>query len=126
MFHLKTAGTNWLEAMKIVAEKDPALYREVHAYALNEAFGEARKYYHVTTNLNNIPALETLTDAQLPELFSNNDARQLIHITYGLILNHGDFAARLYRLWDREAEAYAQAIEAHIGKHLQLLQVPLR
>lgn len=126
VFHLKTAGTNWLEAMKIVAEKDPALYREVHAYALNEAFGEARKYYHVTTNLNNIPSLETLTDAQLPELFSNNDARQLIHITYGLILNHGDFAARLYKLWDREAEAYAQAIEAHIGKHLQLLQVPLR
>ena len=38
----------------------------------------------------------------------------------------GDFAARLYKLWDREAEAYAQAIEAHIGKHLQLLQVPLR
>ena len=69
---------------------------------------------------------DTLTDAQLPELFKNNDARQLIHITYGLILNHGDFAARLYRLWDRESEAYAQALEAHIGRHLQLLQVPLR
>ena len=98
----------------------------LRAYALNEAFAEARKYYHVTTNLANIPALDTLTDAQLPELFKNNDARQLIHITYGLILNHGDFAARLYRLWDRESEAYAQALEAHIGRHLQLLQVPLR
>ena len=53
VFHIKTAGTNWLEAMKIVAEKDPALYRQVHAFAL-ASFDEARKYYHVTTNLANI------------------------------------------------------------------------
>lgn len=125
VFHLKTAGTNWLEAMKIVAEKDATLYREVHAYAL-EAFHEATKYYHVTTNLANIPALESLSDAELPSLFKNNDARQLIHITYGLILNHGDFAKRLYGLWDREAEAYAQALFAHIGHHLETLGVPER
>lgn len=125
VFHIKTAGTNWLEAMKIVAEKDPALYRQVHAFAL-ASFDEARKYYHVTTNLANIPALDTLADEELPSLFKNNDARQLIHITYGLILGHGDFSRRLYALWDREAEAYAQAVCAHIGRHLQLLQVPLR
>lgn len=125
VFHVKTAGTNWLEAMLVVAEKDPALYREVHAYAL-EAFPEATVYYHVTTNLNNIPALDTLTDAQLPSLFENNDSRQLIHITYGLILSHGDLKARLYSLWNREAEAYAKGLERHIGRHMELLGVPKR
>lgn len=125
VFHVKTAGTNWLEAMRVVAGKAPALYREVHAYAL-EAFAEATAYYHVTTDLSKIPALDTLRDEELPLLFENNDARQLIHITYGLILNHGDFGERLYGLWKREAEAYAEALERHIGRHLKALGVKER
>ena len=121
-FHLKTAGTNWLEAMKLVAMKDPDLYREVHAYALT-AFKAATAYYHVTTDLNRIPALDTLKDEQLPDLFKNNDSRQLIHITYGLILNEKNadgtlkFRDRLYRLWRTYREEYAQLLFNHIGHH---------
>lgn len=130
-FHVKTAGTSWLEAMKLVAMRDPALYREVHAFAL-DAFAEARTYYHVTTDLSKIPALDTLSDAELPALFKQNDARQLIHITYGLILTAKGpsgadrFYTRLYRLWRTYAEDYAQLLDAHIGHHLELLysQIP--
>ena len=126
-FHLKTSGTSWLEAMKVIAEQEPALYREIHQYALEEAFAKAAAYYHVTTDLTRIPALDTLTDAQLPELFSNKDARQLIHITYGLILNEKNpdgtsrFRDRLYRVWRRSAAEYACDLEKHIGKHLEEL-----
>ena len=109
--------------MKLVAEHAPELYREVHAYALT-AFDEATKYYHVTTNLANIPSLDTLSDAQLPALFENNDARQLIHITYGLILQNPALKRPLYELWAREEEAYAQAIDRHISRHLQALGCP--
>lgn len=128
VFHVKTAGTNWLEAMKLVAMVDPSLYREIHAYALT-AFHEATAYYHVTTDLNKVPALDTLTDAQLPELFNQNDARQLIHITYGLILNHknpdGSFAFkdRLYKLWQQHRAEYNDLLMKHIGRHLDLLGV---
>lgn len=126
-FHLKTAGTNWLEAMKVIAEHEPTLYREIHQYALDHAFEKATAYYHVTTNLNNIPALDTLTDAQLPGLFDNNDSRQLIHITYGLILNEKNpdgtarFRDRLYKAWRTHSEEYANNLEKHIGHHLELL-----
>ena len=126
-FHLKTAGTNWLEAMAVIAEQDPALYREVHAYALDEAFGAARKYYHVTTDLSKIPALSGLTDAQLPTLFAQNDARQLIHITYGLILTAKNpdgsfrFRTRLYADWDKYREEYYRRVQNHIGRHLARL-----
>ena len=122
-FHLKTAGTNWLEAVKLVAIKDPQLYREVHTYAL-EAFAEASKYYHVSTNLNNIPALSTLKDSELPNLFKNDDSRQLIHITYGLILNKKNsdgsytFKDRLYKLWREEREEYYKLLDSHIGRHV--------
>ena len=126
-FHIKTAGTNWLEAMAVVAEQDPALYREIHQYALDTAFTEATKYYHVTTNLDNIPGLDTLTDRELPSLFANNNARQLIHITYGLILSEKQegggyrFRSRLYALWRSYEREYARRLEHHIGKHLATL-----
>ena len=128
-FHVKTAGTNWLEAMRVVAQKDPTLYREIHQYALDEAFEEARKLYHVTTDLKKIPSLGSLKDAELPGLFEQNDSRQLIHITYGLILNKKNaddsctFKDRLYKLWQDRAEDYAKALVKHIGKHLTKLGV---
>ena len=123
-FHLKTAGTNWLEAVKLVAMKDPGLYREVHKYALT-AFKAATAYYHVTTDLNKVPNIDTLTDAQLPDLFKLNDSRQLIHITYGLILNEKNpdgsykFKDRLYKLWRTYRAEYAELLFLHIGHHVK-------
>lgn len=124
--HLKTAGTSWLEAMKVVAAKDPALYREAHARAL-ECFEAARKYYHVTTNLSNIPPLAALADDELPALFENGDARQLIHITYGFLLGDAALKQRLYTLWRRERQAYSDALCSHISRHLAAITgKPLR
>ena len=119
--------------MRVIACVDPALYREVHRYALI-AFDEACKYYHVTTDLSKIPDVDSLSDDELPALFENNDSRQLIHITYGLILgrknppsqgNDGSFTFRdrLYRIWRQNEEVYAQALERHIGKHLDKLGI---
>ncbi len=125
-FHVKTAGTNWLEAMKVVAVVNPKLYREIHKYALS-MFSEARKFYYVTTDLNKIPDLDSLKDGELVQLFSQNDARQLIHITYGYILNakaeNGEFTFKdkLYRLWRENEKTYSDMLYQHIGKHLHLL-----
>ncbi|MCL2758907.1 MAG: tagaturonate epimerase family protein [Treponema sp.] len=125
-FHVKTAGTNWLEAMRVVAVRDPVLYREVHSFALT-VFGEAKKYYQVTADLSNIPDISEIEDVDLPGLFNNNETRQLIHITYGLILNHknenGSFAFkdRLYNLWKQSETEYRRALVKHIGRHLELL-----
>ncbi|MDD3112858.1 MAG: tagaturonate epimerase family protein [Candidatus Izemoplasmatales bacterium] len=126
-YHVKTAGTNWLEAMRAVALIDPALYREIHDYALS-VFQDARQYYHVTTDLTRIPDISTLKDSELPALFNLNEARQLIHITYGLILNAQNtdgsdrFRTKLYQLWNEFQDTYAKMLEKHIGKHLALLK----
>ena len=125
-YHLKTAGTSWLEAMKLIAQREPALYREVHAFALAH-FDEARQYYAVTTDLAKVPPLEALSDAELPALFESPDARQLIHITYGLILSAKDeagaplFRPRLYAAWRRHAADYEALLKAHIGNHAAAL-----
>ena len=126
IFHLKTAGTNWLEAVRLAAIKEPAFYRRMHTFALAH-FDEARKYYHVTTDISKIPPLESLSDARLPELMDDVNARQLLHITYGLILTAenetGDMYLRreLYSLLDRCGEDYAALLDGHIGRHLKAL-----
>lgn len=125
-FHVKTAGTNWLEAMRVVSRVNPSLYRRMHAYAL-EHFEEATAYYHVTTDIDAIKPLDKVNDSELPEYLNDNNARQLIHITYGILLQAKDasgkylFKDEFYKTMSRFEEEYDKGIYAHIGKHLELL-----
>jgi len=125
-FHLKTAGTNWLEAMRVVAGTNPALYRRMHAYAL-EHFHEALAYYHVKADIRKVKPLDQVADADLPSYMDDDDARQLIHITYGILLQAKDgegrslFKDEFFRTLSEQEEAYENALRRHIGKHLDLL-----
>jgi hypothetical protein len=126
--HLKTAGTSWLEAVRLIASLSPSLYREMHRWALSK-FGDASKLYHVTTDLNRIPKLEELQDQELPTLLDQDDSRQLLHITYGYLLNAKDgrgrylFKDKIRQLLAQYEEDYWSFLERHIGKHLSLLGV---
>ncbi len=127
-FHIKTAGTSWLEAVKVIAKCQPDLYREIHKFALS-CFERDRFSYHLSTNLEKIPDIDRLKDEELATLFSNNNARQLIHITYGSILREKNergeyrFRDRIYQtLFDNEKLHY-QAVSQHIKHHLDLLSL---
>ena len=125
-FHLKTAGTSWLEAVRVISVRNPALYRLMHSFAL-ERFEQDRASYHVTTDLGKIPALETLSDEQLPGLMDEIDPRQLLHITYGSLLSTTDsggaylFRDQIYRTLYNYEEDYYEALRAHIGRHVETL-----
>jgi hypothetical protein len=127
-FHVKTAGTNWLEAVRTVATENPSLYRRMHAYAL-EHFEEAKAYYHVTTNIARIKPLVQVSDEQLPEYLEEDNARQLLHITYGILLKAQDedgqnlFSDEFFDTLEKKEDAYEQSLKSHIGKHLDLLNV---
>ncbi len=123
--HVKTAGTNWLEAVRVIAENDPSLYRDIHAYAL-EKFEEAKEFYHVTTDLSKLPELAQMSDQELGELLEINEVRQLLHITYGFILQDKKdgryiFRDKLYKFWDDHDKEYRRALEEHIGRHINKL-----
>ena len=125
-FHVKTAGTNWLEAVKVIAAQDAPLYRAMHRFALDN-FAEAKKFYHVTTDLSAIRPLDQVTDDALPGYLAENNARQLLHITYGLLLNAKDqsgnyvFRDRFFADLTRFEAQYRDNLVGHIGRHLQLL-----
>ena len=88
---------------------------------------EAKKYYHITADMNRVPNIDTLSDAQLADLMNQNDARQLIHIAYGLILTAKDkagnsrFRDRIYSCLYQNEELYYEMLQNHIGKHIKLL-----
>lgn len=124
--HIKTAGTSWLEEVKVVAVKDPALYREIHRFAL-ENFAKDRASYNLTTDLSRVPNIDKLSDGQLVDLFNKPDSRQLIHITYGSILKAKDnegkyiFKDKIYKILFKYEEDHYRELSNHIKRHLELL-----
>ncbi len=126
-FHVKTAGTNWLEAVRLVANKDPSLYRKMHAHA-SKRFNDAKAFYHVTTDIGKIQDLESMKDEDLPSYLNDDNARQLLHITYGYLLEDEDemgkklFKEAFFSLLSREEEYYKQLLDTHISRHLSLLE----
>jgi hypothetical protein len=122
-FHLKTSGTHWLVAVKVMAQVEPGFYRILHRKAL-ERFRKATAYYHITANPDKVPGLSMLRDDELPGLFENPDARQLLHITYGELLSDPSLGKEFNRLLEHHGEDYGAALNRHIGRHLDLLKVP--
>ena len=120
--HLKTAGTSWLVAVEVLAKCDPQLYRDMHKCAL-ENVNEMLKLYHITADFNKIPALDTLSDAQLPALMEMAEARQLLHINYGPILT-GSLRERFFKAMHKFEKEYTEAVRKHFDKHISLLGVP--
>jgi len=123
--HVKTAGTSYLEAIRLVAEKDPALFRELHDFAL-ERFEEDRATYHVETDLSQVPSPCELPDDQLPELLNQDDPRQVFHVTYGSVLSQKDNEKFVYKdkiknLLKEYEERHYELLESHLGHHLDLL-----
>lgn len=128
ILHVKTAGTNWLEAIRVISKVNPDLYRRMHRFALDH-FEEALKYYVVTTDLSKIAPLDETSDADLVEYMNEDNARQLFHITYGLILTakddqgHSLFADEFFDELNKHEDEYRASLASHIGKHLQLLEL---
>ena len=126
IFHVKTAGTNWLEAIRVISITNADLYRKMHVFAL-ENFEEALKYYHVTPDLKGINALDSVLDDQLSDYMNDDATRQLFHVTYGLILTAKDekdefvFRDEFFKTLDEHEEDYRAALIQHIGRHIELL-----
>jgi len=117
--HLKTAGTNWLEALRVISQKEQNLFRDIFKFALAN-LQEAKKYYHITENTANIPDIDSLKDEELQNLLDQNDSRQVLHVTYGLILSNPLLKDAIYSTlnkYENEKEYYL-ALQRHIGRHI--------
>lgn len=116
--HVKVAGTNWLEALRVVAEVEPELFRGALAYAM-EHRGEAEQYYHISSKVSDIVPLDQRSNEELPMYLEEDAARQTLHITYGLLLAEEFFRAPFFACLEAHENLYSEFLAAHMGKHLE-------
>ncbi len=124
LLHVKTAGTSYLEALRVAAQKAPDLFREILGFA-KERFDRDRATYHMSPALHKVPEPDALADGQLPGLLDQPDARQVLHVTFGSVMTQRDeggeyrFRNRLLAVLDAHEETYYRALEEHFGRHLE-------
>ncbi|BCV22322.1 hypothetical protein hamaS1_23910 [Moorella sp. Hama-1] len=122
--HLKTAGTSWLEALKVVARYQPQLLCAMYRHALMHV-DKARSYYQVGMDITKMPAPETVTEDNVKSILRQDDTRQLMHITYGFFLHPeaGVFREKIYSLLKNNEEAYLDILKKHFSKHIELINM---
>jgi hypothetical protein len=116
LVHLKTAGTSYLEALRAMAQEEPAFFRKILAFSI-ACYPRDRASYHVSARLENVPQPGGLGDAALPGLLDQFDARQVLHVTFGSVLDR--FGARLQEKLFEHENIYHALLEAHFVRHLK-------
>lgn len=131
LVHEKTAGTSYLEALRAVAKVNAPLFREIAAFAL-QRYDTDRATYHVAEKLDRLPDIAKLPDKDLETLFDNNHARQLLHVTFGSVLNEKTadgklkFKDRIFDVLRGNEDLYAELLEKHFSRHMRSLAMATR
>ena len=115
LVHLKTAGTSYLEALRAIARVDPGFFREILSLA-RERYDEDRATYHVSAEVGRVPRPEDVPDEDLPGLLDQFDAREVLHVTFGSVLDH--YRQQLMEMLAAHEEEHYAALEAHFKRHL--------
>lgn len=113
--HLKTAGTSYLEALRVAAAARPELLRDIAILAL-ERFSEDVKSYQISGSPAGMPELDALHGSAVGALLEQFDSRQVLHVTFGSALQaHGGELRSLLR---QHPEAYRAALRRHFERHI--------
>ena len=114
--HVKTAGTSYLEALRVLASYEPDLFMKIYSLGC-EHYKTDKKTYHVSAELNDLPNTN-----DLPSLLNDFHARQVLHVTFGSALVQ--FGVELKAALIKHEAAYYDGLKTHFEKHLLLLKEP--
>ena len=126
-WHVKTAGTNWLEALRVIAHKDPKFMLEFYKFAY-ENLDDVKAFYVFDAQTDGTaPKPDTMTEENVMDLLNNDDARQVLHTMYGSIMNlkhnyHYVYRDKLWNILLKNQALYDKYLNIHIAEHLDLLQ----
>jgi tagaturonate epimerase len=117
--HIKTAGTSYLEALRVIACLDPDLFRRLLAMA-KERYPQERFSYHVSADENCLPDEAAAAGLDLPELLEDFHIREALHVTYGSAL--AQYEPQIKHLLRTNPEVYAAGLLRHFRRHLEPFQ----
>lgn len=137
MFHVKTAGTSYLEALRVVAHREPGLFRRIVGFA-RERYEADRATYHVSATLASAPPPDQVSDDRdlerhYLELWSEvppgagftAPGRQILHCTFGSVLNDPELGPAVQDVLPAHPDAYREVLADHFDRHLRALAAGL-
>ena len=127
LLHVKTAGTSYLEALRVVARTAPQLFLEIIEYAFSR-FETDRATYHISARLSDVPKPVSLSVREREDVFLNQDAgRQILHVTFGSVLTIGrtaqgcSFKEAIMETLKNNETLHKEVLTLHLGRHIALL-----
>ncbi len=111
--HVKTAGTSYLEALRVLAKHEPDLFLKIYSLGC-ERYETDRRTYHVSARLEMLPK-----NSDLPTLLEDFHAREVLHVTFGSAL--AQFGQEIKSSLIKHSDAYRAGLQRHFTRHLELL-----
>ena len=132
-WHVKTAGTSYLEALRVVALEDEGLFRAVVQFA-REHYDRDKATYHVSATLADAPAADRAAPLGLIRAYLGDWAevpagagfatpgRQILHCTFGSTLTDPTLGPAIRGTLERHRDRYAAVLAEHFARHLRALR----
>jgi hypothetical protein len=133
-FHVKTAGTSYLEALRVVARHDAALFRRVIEVS-RKYYDRDKATYHVSAEVGKLPRPQDVRDhVELEKAYLERWAdvptgkgftepgRQVLHCTFGTILMDPELGAAIRQLLEAHTDTYTEVLADHFERHLRALR----
>jgi len=132
-FHVKTAGTSYLEALRVVARHAPADFREIIDFS-RARYETDKATYHVSATLADAPLTSEADDATLESEYLEmwdqvpqgkgftKPGRQIMHCTFGSVLTDAKLGKLVHACLKAHPDTYAEVLDDHFGRHLDALR----
>jgi hypothetical protein len=132
-FHVKTAGTSYLEAVRVVARHEPAMFRAIIDFCRTR-YDADKATYHVSATLNSVPQPAAVDrDTELERLYLERWAdvpkgrgftapgRQILHCTFGSVLTDAHYGPAIRDVLQAHRDTYTEVLQEHFARHLKAL-----
>jgi hypothetical protein len=133
MFHVKTAGTSYLEALRVVARVDEALFRRIVNFALQRYDTDKATYHVSATSARDRLGPEGVSIRELERHYLGDWAdvpggkgfaglgRQILHCTFGSVLTHPELRIEVRQALESNCDLYKEVLADHFARHLEAL-----
>ncbi len=131
-FHVKTAGTSYLEALRVVARHDEALFRRIVQFG-RDRYDVDKATYHVSATNDAVPVGDDLDAKRLEQVYLEcwadvpqglgftEPGRQILHCTFGSTLTDPELGPAVRSVLESHPDTYTEVLADHFSRHLEAL-----
>jgi hypothetical protein len=147
LFHVKTAGTSYMEALRVVARCAPEVFREVVEFS-RAHYDADKATYHVSATISGVPSPEQMQNLRpsgagrmrvqgtnelekayiecWPDVPAGRGftapGRQILHCTFGSVMTDQKLGPLVLQVLRENANVYREVLIEHFIRHLDALQ----